>query len=189
MAVSTHLSRGAPKPTEPQKLASDSAMLVSGVVKPSARTNADDTTGTASDVNQHAGPDDTASNEYEQCEAQNLLKRQTDMLSHRAHEAGVKKLFTDITKLREWQSTTRPTNKQRDAMMKLGSDWHVPQKAHGKKMPPNIVAWNLQTEFMHTAQRLLENKTPFDNKRRATKPAHDDDEVPDDTNEAKREHR
>ena len=60
-------------------------------------------------------------------------------------------------------------------MMKLGSDWHAPQKAHGKKRIPIEVAKNLEKEFIDTAQRLLENKTPFGVNRRAAKPAHDDD--------------
>jgi hypothetical protein len=46
-------------------------------------------------------------------------------------------------------------------MMKLGSDWHVPQKAHGKKRLPVQVAKNLEKEFIDAAQRLVENKTPF----------------------------
>ena len=68
----------------------------------------------------------------------------------------------------------RPTNKQRDDMTKLGSDWKVPQKSHGKKRDPGEVAKDLEKEFMETAQRLLENKTPFGHTRGAAKSTHDD---------------
>jgi hypothetical protein len=153
MHVSTHPSSSAAKPTEYQELAADSAMLAAGVVKPGALTILDSAPGTSSGA--------TKLTDTEDLEPSVLLQNLTDMLLCRAKQAGVKKLLSDTSTLREWQAAARPTNKQRDAMMKLGSDWHVPQKAHGKKRLPVQVAKNLEKEFIDAAQRLLENKTPF----------------------------
>ena len=58
--------------------------------------------------------------------------------------------------------------------MKLGSDWNVPQKSHGKKRDPDKVAKDLEKEFTDTAQRLFEHKTPFGHTRGAAKSTHDD---------------
>ena len=54
-------------------------------------------------------------------------------------------------------------------MMKLGSDWHVPQKINGKKRKPAEVAEDLQKELIATTKRLLEYKTAFGNKRIRTR--------------------
>ncbi len=59
-------------------------------------------------------------------------------------------------------------------MTKLGSDWHVPQKSHGKKRDPVEVAKDLEKEFINTTKRLLENRTPFGHTRGAAKSAHGD---------------
>ena len=45
--------------------------------------------------------------------------------------------------------------------MKLGSHWHVPQKAHRKKRSPTEVAQDLEEKFIHTARQLTEAKTIF----------------------------
>ena len=103
-----------------------------------------------------------------QLEPSMILKKLTAMLSHRSSEASVKKLLSDATILREWQLTTPPTHKQRDAMMKLGRHWHVPQKAHRKTRSPTEVAQDLEEKFIHTARQLTENKTIFT--RSAAKP-------------------
>ena len=95
------------------------------------------------------------------------LKNLTDALSCRAHEATVKNLLSATTNLREWQTAVSPTHKQRDAMTKLGSDWHVPQKTCGKKRTPIEVAKGLEEQFIETAQRMLEKRTPFGYKRGA----------------------
>ena len=142
-------------------------MLAGGVAKPTAPTTIDNAAEPSSGIDKPTGATDL--------EPSMLLKKLTDILSNRAHEAGVKKLLSDTTILREWQTAAHPTNNQRDQMMKLGSDWHVPQKAHGKKRFPGDVAKNLEKEFIDTAQRMLENKTPFGVKRGAAKPASDDD--------------
>ena len=141
-------------------------MLANGVVKPVALTTVDNASGTSKGV--------TKRTDAEELEPSALLKNLTDMLSCRAKEAGVKKLLSDTATLREWQAADRPTNNQRDAMMKLGSDWHVPQKSHGKKIIPVEVAKKLEKEFIDTSQRLLESKTPFAIKRGGEKPTHDD---------------
>ena len=103
------------------------------------------------------------------------LQNMADVLSKRKSEANAKKLLADAAILQTWQTIVHPTNEQRDVMMKLGSDWHVPQKAHGKKRFPVDVAKNLEKEFIDTAKRMLESKNPFGDKRGAAKPACDDD--------------
>ena len=163
MFSSTHPSSSAAKPAEYQK----PAMLAGGVAKPTAPTTIDNASEPSNGIAKPTGAEDL--------EPSVLLKKMTDILSYRAHEAGVKKLLSDTTKLREWQTAAPPTHNQRDAMMKLGSDWHVPQKAHGKKRLPVDVAKNLEKEFIDTAKRMLESKTPFGDKRGAAKPACDDD--------------
>ena len=131
----------------------------------SAQTNTGDASGPSSGVAKPTGT--------ERLEASVLLKNMTDLLSSRGNEIGVKKLLPDTAKLRAWQNAVRPTNNQRDAMMKLGSDWQVPQKVDGKKRKPADVAKDLEKEFIGTAGRLLENKSPFGGKRGDANPAHE----------------
>ena len=98
-------------------------------------------------------------------EASTTLQNMTDMLSNRKNETNVKKMLSDTATLKAWQKAASPSNEQRDAMMKLGSDWHVSQKINGKKRKPAKVAEDLQKELIATTKRLLEYKTPFGNKR------------------------
>jgi hypothetical protein len=186
VAEPSEYKTGVAKPNEVSSAAKPT-MLADGVAKPTTPPTIATTLRQYAANVTHAEAFGSTPNDYDLIMplAGNLLKRQTNLLSHRSQEATVKKLFADITKLREWQSAAHPTHQQRDAMTKLGLDWHVPQTAHGKRLPPHLVAWNLEKEFMHTAQRLLENKTPFGNKRCATKPVQDDDAVRDNTDDAK----
>ena len=55
-------------------------------------------------------------------------------LQGRESEPLLQKLLEDVPKLREWQRATRPTNPVREAMMKLGARWQVPQET--KKTEP-----------------------------------------------------
>jgi hypothetical protein len=102
MSTSTRPSSSAAKPTEYQKPAADTAMLAGGVAKPTALTTIDNASEPSSGV---AKPTDA-----QDWEPSVLAKNMTDMLSCRAYEAGVKKLLSDTTKLREWQ-TAAPTGK------------------------------------------------------------------------------
>ena len=170
MSTSTRPSSSAAKPAERQKTDADTAMLAGGVTKPTAPTTIDNASELSSGV---AKPTVT-----KDLEPSVLLQILTDMLSCRAQEAGVKKLLSDTAKLREWQTAAHPTHKQRDAMTKLGSDWHVPQKSHGKKRGPVEVAKDLEKEFINTAKRLLENRTPFGHTRGTAKSAHGDRAAP-----------
>ena len=79
------------------------AMLTSGAAKPTASPSS----GVAElSTSENANPSV-------------LLKNMTDLLSGRLNEAGVRKLLSDATTLREWQTVARPSHAQRDAMMKL----------------------------------------------------------------------
>jgi len=105
-----------------------------------------------------------------------FLKQLTDRLAHRSSEASVQKLLLDATILREWQLTTPATHQQRDAMLKLGSHWHVPQRANYKKRKPAEVARELEEKFIHAARQLAENETIFT--RRAAKRTQEGDAKP-----------
>ena len=74
-------------------------------------------------------------------------------------------MLSDTATLQAWQKTAFPSHEQRDAMMKLGSDWHVPQKNNGQKRKLAEVAEDLQKQLIRTAKRLLEYRTPCGNKR------------------------
>jgi len=121
----------------------------------------DTNTASSSGVAKSSEWTDSGSLKSLQMEPSMILKQLTDMLSHTSSKASVKKLLSDATILREWQLTSPPTHKQRDAMMKLGSHWHVPQKAHRKKRSPTEVAQDLEEKFIHTARQLTETKTIF----------------------------
>ena len=94
-----------------------------------------------------------------------------DIFAKRSEEAPVKRLLTDVATLRAWQSETPASHKTRDAMMKLGSVWNVPQKAAGKKRASQDVAADLEHEFLAFADRLWNRTTPFSSTGSAVKPS------------------
>ena len=96
-----------------------------------------------------------------------------DIFAKRSEEARVKKLLTDVAALRAWQSEAHASHKIRDAMMKLGSEWNVPQKAAGKKRAPQDVAADLEREFLAFAERLWNETTAFSSTGSAVKPSPD----------------
>ena len=96
------------------------------------------------------------------------------LFESRGNETRVHKLLSGAATLRAWHSEVNPSNKLRDAMTKLGSDWNVPQKICGKKRAPADVAKDLEKELLATAQRLMEKTNPFLGKRRAAKPTRED---------------
>lgn len=101
------------------------------------------------------------------------LKDMTDILSTRRLEARCKKLLSEVGKLREWSDAAAPTHKQRDAMIKLGKDWHVPQRLHGKKRNPADVAKDLEQQFIAIARRLLVDNCPLTIYSGAAEPTHE----------------
>jgi hypothetical protein len=102
------------------------------------------------------------------------LENLKEAFSNRGNEAHVKKLLLGAATLQAWKSEAHPSHKQRDAMMKLGTDWNVPQKIFGKKRAPAYVAKDLERELLDTAQGLVEKRNPFFGKRCAAKPAQKD---------------
>ena len=92
----------------------------------------------------------------------------------RCNEARVRRFLFAVDTLQAWQSEARPSNKVRDAMMKLGSDWNVPLKTSGKNRAPADVAKDLEWEFLAAARRLLGRTTPFSRKRGIAEPTQDD---------------
>ena len=99
------------------------------------------------------------------------IKSLDDIFAKRSEEPRVKKLLTDVATLRAWQSEASASNKLRDAMMKLGSIWNVPQKAAGKKRAPQDVSADLEHEFLAFAERLWNRRTPFSSTESAVKPS------------------
>ena len=95
------------------------------------------------------------------------LTHLNELFADRSDETRVAKMLRDVATLRAWQSEKHPTNKVRDAMTKLSSDWDVPQKALGKKRVPAHIAQDLERKLLAAAQRLLEKSTPFNGKRNA----------------------
>ena len=77
------------------------------------------------------------------------------MLQKIEKEPMAKELLDDVLTLRQWQLTAKPTNKVRDAMMKLGSRWEVKQWAQGKKRSLAEVAHELDERMRKKARELL----------------------------------
>ena len=69
--------------------------------------------------------------------------------------ADAEQLLQDIPVLQEWQCATRPSHKVRDAMMKLGTRWNVPQKTEGKKRSPSEVAKDMEESMLKKAKLVL----------------------------------
>ena len=65
------------------------------------------------------------------------LDNLSEIFAIRGKEAHVRKLLSDAATLRAWQSEAHPSNQERDAMTKLGSDWNVPQKKSRKEESPD----------------------------------------------------
>ena len=73
-------------------------------------------------------------------------------------EEVAQKLLEDVPKLQKWKGMSKPSNEVRDAMMKLGSNWGVPQKTQQKKRPPATVAQELDERMLRKARELLTNR-------------------------------
>ena len=65
------------------------------------------------------------------------LENLKEVFSSRGNEAHVKRLLLDAATLQAWRSQAHASNKQRDAMMKLGSHWNVPRYISGGKRAPH----------------------------------------------------
>ena len=72
-------------------------------------------------------------------------------LEGNASNADAQQLLQDIPVLQEWKTATHPSNKVRDAMMKLASHWNVTQKAKGKKRTPCEVAKDMEDSMLKRA--------------------------------------
>ena len=64
-------------------------------------------------------------------------------------------LLEDIPILEEWQRVPHPSNKVRDAMLKLGQHWNVQGKMKGKKRPAADVAKDLEERMLERGKELL----------------------------------
>ena len=77
------------------------------------------------------------------------------MLTANSSHVDAQQLLQDIPVLQEWQRATRPSNKVRDAMTKLGSHWNVPRNAEGKKRSPSEVARDMEESMLKRARLVL----------------------------------
>ena len=64
-------------------------------------------------------------------------------------------LLNDVPTLRQWQQTAKPTQKVRDAMMKLGSTYQVSRYIARKKRPPLEVARDLDERMRKKTREAL----------------------------------
>ena len=70
-------------------------------------------------------------------------------------ETSVQQLLDDISILRKWQRTTKPTHQMRDAMLKLASCYAVLRKTQGKHRLPAEVAEDIEESMLERATHLL----------------------------------
>ena len=70
-------------------------------------------------------------------------------------QTDAEQLLQDIPVLQEWQRASSPSNKVRDAMMKLGTHWNVPQKTNGKKRAPAAVAKDMEDNMLKKGRLVL----------------------------------
>ena len=77
------------------------------------------------------------------------------MMIGEALSADARQLLEDMPVLQEWQSVRHPSNRARDAMLKLGTFWGVPHNAAGMNRSPSEVAQALEEEMLKRAQQML----------------------------------
>ena len=77
------------------------------------------------------------------------------MLERESLQADAQQLLQDGAVLQEWQRAGNPSNKLRDAMLKLGTFWDVPRKVAGKKRAPAEVAQEIEENMLKTAKTML----------------------------------
>ena len=70
------------------------------------------------------------------------------MLEREALQADAQRLLQDKPVLQAWQRARNPSNKARDAMLKLGTLWGVPRQVEGKKRPPAEVAREVEENML-----------------------------------------
>ena len=62
-------------------------------------------------------------------------------LKGNSSDADAQQLLQDIPVLQEWQRATRPSNKVRDAMLKLASNWNVRHQTKCKERGDRHQKW------------------------------------------------
>ena len=82
------------------------------------------------------------------------------MLTANSSHVDAQQLLQDIPVLQEWQRATRPSNKVRDAMTKLGSHWNVPRNVDGHKRSLSEVARDMEESMLKRARLALSCSVP-----------------------------
>ena len=77
------------------------------------------------------------------------------MLTGESLQADARQLLQDIPLLQEWHRVRNPSNKVRDAMLKLGTLWDVPRQVEGMRRPPAEVAQEIEENMLKRAKKIL----------------------------------
>ena len=70
---------------------------------------------------------------------------------------GTEALLQDIRILQRWKRTKNAPHKVRDAMLKLGSHWNVPQYVKKKKRPSSEVAEDVEEAILKKAREMFQS--------------------------------
>ena len=87
--------------------------------------------------------------------ASTLLDMMQKLNNLTSRDDSVQKLLQDMRILQQWKSMKKPSNKVRDAMIKLGSRWEVQRYEQGKKRQPAEVAKDLEARMRKNANQQL----------------------------------
>ena len=79
----------------------------------------------------------------------------------RENEHEVKRLLAGMECVLAWQRSTSASNKDRDAMERVATQWQVPRKEQGMKRSPEKIARELETAILRNGQRMLDRSNPF----------------------------
>ena len=90
-----------------------------------------------------------------ECVSSPTLREMSSRLHSLPSQTSAQQLLEDIPILEEWQRAPHPSNKVRDAMVKLGQHWNVQGKTKGKKRPAADVAKDLEERMLERGKELL----------------------------------
>ena len=90
-----------------------------------------------------------------ECVSSPTLREMSSRLSSLPSQVSAQQLLEDIPILEEWQRVPHPSNKVRDAMLKLGKHWNVQGQMKGKKRPAADVAKDLEERMLERGKELL----------------------------------
>ena len=90
-----------------------------------------------------------------ECVSSPTLREMSSRLNSLPSQTSAQQLLEDIPILEEWQRAPHPSNKVRDAMLKLGKHWNVQGEMKGRKRPAADVAKELEERMLERGKELL----------------------------------